>query len=105
VALTSAYDNDPNIYIYDGTSIFKQALTPESNEGGAVATIDYPDVISFSPNKNIPRISFDALLDTKVGGTSLQYWSMYEINYDTKKIYDLIPAQTSAIDLGNVAYS
>ncbi len=107
VAFTSAYLNDPNIYIYDlaNDKTFIQPLTPESNDGGAIASIDYPDVVSFSPNNAIPRISFDALLDANVGGTSVQYWSMYEINYTSNKTYELFPSQGSEIDLGNVAYS
>ena len=105
VALTSSHNNDPNIYIFDGTNVFVQPLKPENTDGGALATIDYPDVIAWSPNKNVARLSFDAYLSTNLGGTAVNYWSMYEINYDSKKTYDLIPAQTTNVDIGNVAYS
>jgi bacillolysin len=105
VALTSAYYNDPNIYIFDGTNIFTLPLRPVSTDGGADSSIDYPDVVSWSPNKSVPRIGFDAFLSNKLGIDSLSYWSMYEVDYNSKNTYNLFPAQTSAIDIGNIAYS
>ncbi len=104
VALTSSYTNDPNIYIFNGNQIFIQPLNPENTDAGSVATIDFPDVIAWSPNKSLPRISFDAFLSDKLGGTDVNYWSMFEINFDSKRTYDLIPAQPTGHDIGNVAY-
>jgi len=105
VALTSAYLNDPNIYITDGTTIYVVPLKPENTDAGSLASIDYPDVLSWAPNASIPKIGFDALLSDQLGGTSTEYWSMYEIDLSSKKTYDLIPAQNSLIDIGNIAYS
>ena len=106
IALTSAYYNDPNIYITkDGKTVSVQPLAPENTDAGTLKTIDYPDVVSWSPNKSEPKIGFDAFLSNKVGNDSLGYWSMYEVDYSSKKTYDLFPAQNSNIDIGNIAYS
>ncbi len=109
VAMTSAYENDPNIYFYDGNSIVRFPLTPQSNDGGAVSSIDYPDVISWSPSTKDFRIGFDAFnLDT-YGGTQVGYWSIYESVIDTNAVnssrtYSLIPAADKTIDIGNISY-
>ncbi len=106
IALTSAYDSDPNIYITtDGKTVSIQPLAPENTDAGTLKTIDYPDVVSWSPNKSEPKIGFDAFLSNKIGTGSISYWSMYELDYNSKKTYDLFPAQTSDINIGNIAYS
>lgn len=105
VALSSDYAQDPNIYIFDGTTIFKYELAVEGGDGTGVETIQYPDVMSWSPNKHNDKISFDAYNEEQIAGTSYSYWSMYEMNFGTKKIYNLIPAQPEGISVGNIIYS
>jgi bacillolysin len=105
VALASSYTNDPNIYIYDGSKLSRIELLPETQDGGAQATIDYPDVMNWSPNKSQPRIAFDAFQEASISGSTLSYWSMYEINFQTGKIFNLVPAQPEDISIGNVTYS
>lgn len=106
VALTTSPNpNDPNIYIFDGTNVFIQPLKPVNTDADSLVTIDYPDVISWGPNKFVPKLGFDALLSTQLGGTPISYWSMYEINYSTRKTYDLIAAQPTNVDIGNISYS
>jgi hypothetical protein len=105
VAITSAYPNDPNIYIFDGTNIFKLPLTVETGDGSGLQTIQYPDVIRWSPNMSIPRVGLDAFNEVSIAGTTYGYWSMYEMNFESKRCYDLIPAQPKGIDIGNIIYS
>lgn len=105
VALSSDYAQDPNIYIYDGTSLLKYELAVEGGDGAGLESIQYPDVMSWSPNKNNDKLSFDAYNEEDVAGTSYSYWSMYEMNFGTKKIYNLIPAQPEGISVGNIIYS
>jgi Zn-dependent metalloprotease len=105
VALSSDYAQDPNIYIFDGTSVSKYELAVEGGDGTGVETIQYPDVMSWSPNKNNDKLSFDAYNEEELAGTSYSYWSMYEMNFGTKKIYNLIPAQPEGISVGNIIYS
>lgn len=106
VSLVSSYVNDPNIYIFDGTNIARIELTPESPDGGAQQTIQYPDVMNWSPNKWDQRIAFDAYNEEEFAfGGTLAYWSMYEINFSTEKIYSLVPAQPEDVNVGNVIYS
>lgn len=105
VAISSAYTNDPNLYFFDGNAISTLKLDPQSTDGGSVASIDYPDVISWSPNKTLPRVSFDAFNQDKLGATNVGYWSIYEINFQSKLIYNLIPAADATINIGNISYS
>ncbi len=107
VTLASAYANDPNLYIFDGTQMAKIALDPESSQDGIkVQTIQYPDVVSWSPNMKKPKIGFDAYNEVAVGASGkVGYWSMYEIDFSSGKIYNLIGSQPSTVSIGNITYS
>jgi hypothetical protein len=111
VAMVSAYENDAHIYITDGTNIGRIPLTPETTQDGLESeTIKYPDVISWSPNMDDPRIAFDAYNELDItGGGQAAFWSMYEIDFSASdaspNIYGLIPAQSFDISVGNIAYS
>ncbi len=107
VAISSAYASDPNLYIYDGTQLSKILLDPESSQSGIkVQTIQYPDVVSWSPNMNKPKIGFDAFNQVDVGtSTKVSYWSMYEIDFTAGKIYNLIGSQPNNVSIGNLSYS
>jgi PKD repeat protein len=81
---------------------------PETSQNGIKdATIQYPDVVSWSPNPQVPRIAFDAFNNVPFGpaGSSINYWSMYEIDFAAERIYNLIPGQPTNITVGNVTYS
>jgi hypothetical protein len=107
VAIASAYANDPNLYIYDGNQLSKIPLDPESSQSGVkIQTIQYPDVVSWSPNMSKPKIGFDAFNQVDVGtSTKVSYWSMYEIDFSAGKIYNLVGSQPNNISIGNVSYS
>jgi bacillolysin len=108
LAITSAYTDDPNLYFWDLNAnhpLVKMPLKPESTDGGAIASIDYPDVISWSPNKWFPKISVDAFNKDKVGNTNIGYWSIYETDFNAKRTYSMIPAADGNIDIGNICYS
>ncbi|MCX6144404.1 MAG: M4 family metallopeptidase [Ignavibacteriales bacterium] len=110
VAIASAYANDANLYIYDGNpqyQLSKIPLDPESSQSGVkVQTIQYPDVVSWSPNMNKPKIGFDAFNQVDVGtSTKVSYWSMYEIDFSAGKIYNLVGSQPNNVSIGNVSYS
>jgi len=106
VAIASAYANDPNLYIYDGQQLSKIALDPESSQSGIkVQTIQYPDVVSWSPNMKKPKIGFDAFNQVDVGTTTkISYWGMYEIDFSIGKIYNLIGSQPENVSVGNISY-
>jgi Zn-dependent metalloprotease len=105
VAISSSYAQDPNIYIFDGNTLQKYELAVEGGDGSGLETIQYPDVMSWSPNKFNDKLSFDAYNEEQIGGTTYSYWSMYEMNFGTKRIYNLIPAQPEGISVGNIMYS
>jgi len=106
VALVSAYTYDPTLYLFDGQELSAIELKPESSQEGIfVETIQYPDVVAWSPNPDVPRIAFDAYNEVSVQAGSAAYWGMYEIDFASQKIYDLVPGQPSNISVGNVTYS
>ena len=108
VALVSAYVDDPTLYITDGIEIGAIELLPETTQNGVEdENIQYPDVVSWSPNPQVPRIAFDAFNEVPFGtaGGTISYWSMYEIDFTTERIYNLIPGQPTNITVGNVTYS
>jgi hypothetical protein len=106
VTLASAYNKDANLYIFNGTQLATIPLLPESTqEGIKVETIQFPDVVSWSPNMKKPKIGFDAYNEVKVGtsGTN-NYWGIYEIDFTTGKIYNLIASQPTNVSIGNITY-
>lgn len=107
VALVSAYLGDPTIYIFDGESLGAIALEPETTQSSIkAATIEYPDVITWSPDPSDPRLVFDAYNSGGAGlGLLLNYWSLYELDLASSKVFNLLPAQPSNLSVGNVAYS
>ncbi|MCH8962473.1 MAG: M4 family metallopeptidase, partial [Bacteroidetes bacterium] len=107
VAMVSAYDNDPTLYIFDGENLGRIDLKPETTQEGVLdETIRFPDVVSWSPNPQLPRIVFDALNEVDfVGESTISYWSIYEIDFAAGSILNLIPAQPTEISLGNITYS
>ena len=107
VALVSAYENDPTLYIFDGENLGAIDLKPETTQEGVQdETIQFPDVASWSPNPSDPRIVFDALNEVDfVGESTIRFWSIYEIDFDAGTILNLIPAQPDDISVGNITYS
>ncbi|QXD14199.1 M4 family metallopeptidase [Rhodocaloribacter litoris] len=106
VALVSAYANDPTLYLFDGTQIGAIPLEPESTqEGIKVNTIQFPDVVAWSPNPQVPRLAFDAFNAVTFAGSRSEFWSMYEIDFASGRIYNLLPAQPPALSVGNITYS
>ena len=106
VALVSAYINDATMYIYDGEDIYDIPLIPSTTAQGINAnTILYPDVFSWSPNPDVPKIAFDALNQLNLRSGVQQYWSIFEIDFELGKIFNLVPAQPSSLSIGNINYS
>ena len=107
VALTSTDIEDATLYIYDVQAdelLGGIPLLPETSQVGVVdESIQFPDVVSWSPNPTVLRIAFDALSEIPLG--TGQYWGMYEIDFNTERIYSLIPSQPTDISVGNVTYS
>jgi hypothetical protein len=106
VALSSASATDANLYIFDGTQLGKIPLQPESSQSGIKSlTIQYPDVVSWSPNMKKPKIGFDAYNEVKVGTSGKEsYWGIYEIDFTNSKIYGLIGSQPTNVSIGNISY-
>jgi hypothetical protein len=106
VALSSAYVNDPTIYFTDLEEIYPVEIKPSTTvQGEENNLVQYPDVISWSPNPRSPRIAFDALNSIPTSGGPSEFWSVYELDFDLAQIYDLIPAQPADISIGNITYS
>ncbi len=106
VALVSAYEGDPNLYLYDGEEIGYIELIPEVPEGGVEGSpIEYPEIVSWSTNIEEPKIAFDALHYEVILNDTIGYWGIYEIDFSTEKIFNLIPNQTSELNVGNINYS
>ncbi|HEX7070924.1 MAG TPA: M4 family metallopeptidase, partial [Rhodothermales bacterium] len=108
VALVSAYADDPTLYFYDGSEQLSAVeLKPEGTQPGVfIETIQYPDVVSWSPNPESPRVAFDAYNEVALGtGNSASFWGMYEIDFGASKIYSLVPAQPQNVSVGNITYS
>ena len=82
-------------------------LTPETTQEDIQdETIVFPDVLSWSPNPQLPRVAFDAFSEVDfVGESTISYWSIYEIDFDASTILNLIPAQPSDVNVGNITYS
>lgn len=106
VAITSAYVDDANIYVSDGTGAVTIPLLPESTQSGIeIKSIRYADAFKWSPNYNEPRIGFDALNSLDIADQRVDYWSIYEIDFSVQKIYSLLPAQPEDVSAGNITYS
>ncbi len=102
VAIVSSYDNDPNLYFWCGEEIMPIQLLPETTQSGIRdKTIVYPDVVAWSPNMNELRVAFDALHRT----TQTSYWNTHEIDFNTGRIYNLVPGYGADLSIGNVTYS
>ncbi|MBS1902800.1 MAG: M4 family metallopeptidase [Bacteroidetes bacterium] len=106
VALSSAYAKDPNIYIFDGSVVSRFPLEIAA-DNTTVSAIDYPDVISWSPNAKYPKLSFDCFSEAQVNGSTYGYWSIYEMLFGTGAytITNLVPSQPYGYDIGNISYS
>jgi hypothetical protein len=94
------------MYIFNGEQIASIPLEPESTGRGVnTHTILYPDVFAWSPNPDVPKIAFDALNRLNLRSGTSEYWSIFEIDFQLEKIYNLVPAQPSSISIGNINYS
>jgi bacillolysin len=107
VALVSAYANDPSIYIFDGEQLFVLPLRPEATQGGFQSeTIQYPDVVAWSPSGKQPRLAFDAFNAVPLStGGQVSFWGIYELDLETGKTFNLLPAQPAGISVGNITYT
>ena len=107
VTLVSAYENDPNLYIYDGQQLFTIELKPESSQDGIkVETVQYPDVVSWSPNPEVPRIAFDAFnVQPILESEDEEFWNIYEVDFSAGRIFELLPPQGSGFSVGNITHS
>lgn len=108
VALVSAYEKDPNLYFFEVATnqLTVVELKPQTTQNGITdRSIQFPDVVSWSPNLQEPKIAFDAFRQLDVAGGTTSFWSMYEIDFGAELIYNLIPAQPEDVSVGNVTYS
>lgn len=109
IALTSTYENDNNIYLLINGSIYYIPLEiPSTQEGITGMTIQYPDVLNWSPNAKYPKLAFDAFNQIDLAtGVTRDWWSMGEIDFtgEQYRLYSLLPAQPEGISVGNVQYS
>jgi len=109
VALSSTYEDDNNLYLIISGQIYYIPLEiPATQEGISSMTIQYPDVLGWSPNTKYPKLAFDAYNQiTLSDGTNRDWWSMGEVDFtgDQLQVYSLLPAQPEGVSVGNVQYS
>lgn len=108
VALVSAYEKDPNLYFFEVATnkLSVVELKPQTTQNGITdESIQFPDVVSWSPNLQKPKTAFDAFRQLDIAGGTTSFWSMYEIDFGAELIYNLIPAQPEDVSVGNVTYS
>ena len=109
IALTSVYENDNNIYLLISNQLYSIPLEiPSTQEGISGTTIQYPDVITWSPNAKYPKLAFDAYNEfTLSTGVTRDWWSMGEVDFtgENAEVYSLLPAQPIGISVGNIQYS
>lgn len=97
---------EPFLYLTDGQNTVGLELIPEVPDGGKVRSIQFADVMSWTPNMKDPRLAFDAfnVLPLQSGDT-LAYWNIYEIRFAGPAIYELVPPNPQGYSLGNITYS
>ncbi|MBN1998670.1 M4 family metallopeptidase [candidate division KSB1 bacterium] len=109
VAFTSIYEDDNNIYLLISGELYYIPLDiPSTQEGISSSTIQYPDVLNWSPNAKYPKLAFDAYNQILLpSGQTRGWWSMGEIDFtgEELQVYSLLPAQPEGISVGNVQYS
>lgn len=108
VTLVSSNRTDRSLYVLDLRRglLGHIILDLQASDGGAKDTsILFADVTSWSPNMGAPKIGFDALHQVNINGVDTRYYGMGEINFETNRIYDLVPGQTADISIGNITYS
>lgn len=106
VSLVSGYENDATLYLSDGQTASEIPLKLSTSQQGITSsTIQYPDVVSWSPNTKLPRLSFDAFHKLSAGTDDITYWGMYELNLQNNAIYDLIAPAPEEYSMGNIAYA
>jgi hypothetical protein len=106
LALVSAYDFDATLYFSDLNEIVPVELKPVTTQQGiGNDLIRFPDVVAWSKNPSIPKVAFDALNTVPLSSGASEYWSIYEIDFVSEQIYNLIPAQPADISIGNITYS
>lgn len=116
VALTSIYDNDPNIYIATIGTISAMSTTVNPapriipvnrdistgaangtgrSEGRDISGVRYPDALAWSPDTRNPAIGLDALNQLKVDRDTISFWSLYyaDLAGARPEVYDLFPPQ------------
>jgi Zn-dependent metalloprotease len=116
VAMTSTYDNDPNIYIATiGTisavstttnpapriiPINRDVSTGAANgtgrsEGRDISGVRYADALTWSPDTRYPAIGVDALSQVRIDRDTISYWSLYyaDLTGARPEVYDLFPPQ------------
>jgi len=104
VALVSAYDPDPNIYITDGENIKIYRLYSQTYSPG-VRSISprFADVIDWSPDGKL--MLYDAFYEIeREDGGRIYYWDFNEMELEGGEIFRLVPPPPPGIDIGNPQY-
>jgi len=110
LAFTSIYENDRNVYFYINNTIYSLELDlPATQEGISINTIQYADVLDWSPNCRYRKLAFDAYNEMQSNsGETIDWWSIGEIDFYSDEnilIYPLLPPQPKGYSAGNVEYS
>ncbi len=107
LAYSSSELTDSALYFADSEiSGVRLPLTAQTTQPGILdRSIVYPDVISWSPNMDDPRIAFDALRSVHTGPNPVAFWSTYVIDFLSGRISNLVPTQLQSTDLGNFTFS
>lgn len=108
LAFTSIYENDRNLYFYFNNKIsYLELDLPGTQEGISVNTIQYADVLDWSPNCKYRKLAFDAYNEMNLSQNN-NWWSMGEVEFSSNgnvRLQSLLPPQPQGYSVGNVEYS
>ncbi|MFT5142008.1 MAG: Zn-dependent metalloprotease [Rhodothermales bacterium] len=106
VMLASLYEEDPNLYISDGIDIATIPLKAVTTQDGILdESIVYPDVISWSPFADEPVVAFDALRRLTAGTDIIEFWSVYQMDVVSERVFNLWASQPEGTNVGNLTFS
>lgn len=105
LAFVSKYNQDPNLYLFDGTKLVKVAINVTTSSQDFSTNLNYLDVVSWSPDMNNPKISFDGLNVYNYDGLESSFWAIYELNLISMSSFNLVANQDPSYTLGNITYS
>lgn len=103
--LTSAYTDDPAIYVTDGQQVGRVPVRTPTTEGGTGVAVAAVDALAWSPSTTAPAIGLDAFHVLPAGSGRSGYWSVYEYDLAQSRLAPMVASPPSGTSIGNVTYA